>query len=81
MEETHKGKSQKPSPKLTKEKVNKSKLGNRLVKATTPCNQKKANHKTKKTTTKQVKGQINLSKMTLWSSWTWRQKIHGGGGS
>lgn len=56
-EETHKGKSHKTRPILTKEKVNKSKLGDKLVKAIGPSNQRKAKNKTKKTTIKQVKGQ------------------------
>jgi hypothetical protein len=51
------GKSQKTHPKLTKEKVNKSKLGDRLVKATWPSNKRKAKNKTNKTTMKQIKGQ------------------------
>jgi hypothetical protein len=46
MEETHKGKNQKPHPKLIKEKVNKSKLGNKLIKAIAPSSQRKANNKT-----------------------------------
>lgn len=49
-EETHQGKSQKTHPKLTKEKVNKSKLGDKLVKDTRPNNQRKAKNKTKNTT-------------------------------
>jgi hypothetical protein len=68
MEETQKGKSQKPRRKLTKEKANRSKLDNKLVKAIAPSSQRKANNKTRKTTTKQIKGKINLSKMALWSS-------------
>jgi hypothetical protein len=46
--EIHKGKSQKTCPTLTKEKVNKSKLSGKPIKATAPNSQRKANIKTKK---------------------------------
>jgi hypothetical protein len=72
VEETHKGKSRKPSPILTKEKVNKSKLGNRLVKATAPNSQRKANNKTKKT--QQDK---SMAKSTC-PKWHFGQVGHGG---